>query len=104
MQAVFQQAAADIFAQMGEAAVYESESEGTSHPVRVVIYRDVQPEPDALTVQLREPHTEADLLVSELPAEPRKGDTFLLTDEAKVWTVQAKPIRNDGYVYRVVVK
>lgn len=87
-----------------QAATYIVDRTKATISLRVAVHRDVQPEISDMEMQTPDPHTEISIRISDLSATPVRGDTVTITDTGEVFTIRQKPIRNDGYVYRAIVR
>lgn len=100
IDAIFTQAAADIFnSPVGEDAVY-TPAGGTAVPCRIVVNRDVLLQPDGMNAQVIGRGTTIESILEDLGQEPNRGDVF--TVGAETFTVGSIE-RNDGVTVEAVV-
>ena len=100
MEEIFDQAAEDIFNQMGQDAIY---TPNAGYPVecKINLERDVDLEPHGFDSQVWGRGITIEAILSVLGKEPDSGETFMVGETVyKVQTVQA----NDGRFVKMVVK
>ena len=91
----------DLFTAMGEDALLLPAA-GGSIPCHVLIDFGVALEPDGFTLQIGQPATVIEALLSDLTGvEPSRDDRFAL--EGKTFTVQ-RVLASDGFTVRMAVK
>ena len=89
----------DLFANEGEDAVY-TPAGGTAMDCHIFIDFNVQLQPDGFQAQAWDRATVIECLLSEIGAEPNRGDTFLY--DGTTCTVQ-RVLENDGFTAKLAV-
>ena len=100
MEEIFNQAAEDIFSEIGQDAIF-TPSVGDSVECKVNLERDVDLEPHGFDSQIWGRGITIEAILSVLGKEPDSGESFTVDETVyKVQTVQA----NDGRFVKMVVK
>ena len=99
-ETIFDSAAEDIFNALGQAATY-TPAVGPAVSCQVVVEHEVEYGPSGFDASTWERGTTIEAILSDLPAEPDSGATFLVG--TTTYTVK-RVLENDGRFVKLAVK